>query len=64
MSIREKKLKWGVYVKAHQVFNELRSVSSNVLDGLKDIDFAVLDDLLDARICGKVDAHAGSAVAV
>jgi hypothetical protein len=43
--------------------DKLRAVSSDRLDGLEDVDLAVLDDLLDAGVRGAVDAGAGLAVA-
>ena len=42
----------------HDVLDELRPMSAHRLDGLEDVDLAVLDHLLDARVRRAVDARA------
>ena len=44
----------------YQVFNQLRPVPPDGLDGLEDVDLAVLDDLLDAGVGSTV--HSAPAV--
>ena len=42
----------------HDVLDELLPMSAHRLDGLEDVDLAVLDHLLDARVRRAVDARA------
>ena len=46
----------------HDVLDELGPVPAHRLDGLEDVDLAVLDHLLDARVRRAVDARAPLAV--
>ena len=45
-------------IQTYNVFDQLRPVSADGLDGLEDIDLPVLDDLLDAGVGGAVNAGA------
>ena len=47
----------------HQIFHQLGAVPADVLHGLEDVDFAVLDDLFDAGVGRAVDADAGPSIA-
>ena len=46
----------------YQVFYELRSMSTDVFDGLEDVDFAVLNDLFDAGIGREINANSRCSV--
>lgn len=48
----------------YQVLNQLRPVSSNVLDRLEHVHFPVLDDLFYASVGSKINSDARGSVSV